>query len=461
VAEEPVSERPAAIEMPSPSTGERDLEAAVVAAGAAGGSPADAAQEIRRRQSAVGPLGKPMRVETSRLLEDLDDFEQLDDTQKAKRLEAETDLPVRSGPALEARAKALAAGSELKEDHARALRWIYEFNYVTSQQLAAVMDISLSTVSRRAKRLLEQGLIRGLTFRRHGGRKRVWHLTDFGHRVGQHFHTRHGSILPPDADWRERSADAALGIGHDLHVVAYVLQLAQLVDGPGDPLASSIGLIVDVRGSRGAAIDPPKEYDGRRRVPLTPQLLASLEPDLVLDTPFELDGFRSLVPDAAVFLQNQRGGDGKTRHQILLELDRSGHRQKLVGKLRRYDAFYAAWAQRHPQTRRRPPLTLFVAKDETTLRRQLAIGDQVLCIRRGTSRTPPAEWPAPPSRSQVLFALERDLHQGTLRCYRLPEQPPAIREAGTRNDREREAARRFTPQSIDLLPDRFRFEQRG
>jgi len=459
-AQAPAAEVPTAIEAPSPSDEERDLEAAVVAAGAAGANPAEAAREVRRRQSAVGPLGKPMRVETSRLLEDLDDFEQLDETQKAKRLDAKTDLPVRSGPALEARAKALASGSDLKEDHARVLRWIYEFNYVTSQQLAAVMDISLSTVSRRAKRLLEQGLIRGLTFRKHGGRKRVWHLTDFGHRVGQHFHTRQGSIIPADPDWHERSADAALGIGHDLHVVAYVLQLARLVDGPGDPLASSTGLVVDVRGSRGATIDPPKEYDGRKRVPLTPQLLAGLEPEMVLDTPFELDGFRSLVPDAAVFLQNQRGSDRKTRHQILLELDRSGHRQKLVGKLRRYDAFYAAWAHRHPQTRRRPPVTLFVAKDETTLRRQLAIADQVLCIRRGTSRTPPAEWPAPPSRSQVLFALERDLHQGTLRCYRLPEQPPPIREAGARNDREREAARRFTPQSIDLLPARFRFEQR-
>jgi len=459
VSETPPAEVPTAIEAPSPSDEERDIEAAVVAAGAAGGSPVDAAREARRRKSVVGPLGKPMRVETSRLLEDLDDFEQLDETQKAQRLETKAGLPVRSGPALEARAKALASGSELKEDHARALRWIYEFNYTTSQQLAAVMDTSLSTVSRRAKRLLEQGLIRGLTFRKHGGRKRVWHLTDFGHRVGQHFHTRQGSVLPADPDWRERSADAAPGIGHDLHVIAYVLQLSRLVDGPGDPLASGAGLIVDVRGSRGATLDPPKEYDGRKRVPLTPQLLASLEPEMVLDTPFELEGFRSLVPDGAVLLQDHRGGDGKARNQILLELDRSGHRQKLVGKLRRYDAFYAAWAHRHPQTRRRLPVTLFVAKDEATLRRQLAIADQVLCIRRGTSRTPPAEWPAPPSRRQVLFALERDLHQGTLRCYRLPEQPPAIREAGARNDRDREAARRFTPESIHLLPARFRFDQ--
>jgi DNA-binding MarR family transcriptional regulator len=454
-------EAPTAIELPSPTAEERDLDAAVVAAAAAGGNPVEAAREVRKRQSAVGPLGKPMRVETSRLLEDLDDFEQLDDTQKAKRLEAKVDLPVRSGPALEARAKALASGPDLKEEYARALRWIYEFNYMTSQQLALVMDISLSTVSRRAKRLLEQGLIRGLTFRKHGGRKRVWHLTDFGHRVGQHFHTRQGSILPADPDWRERSADAAMGIGHDLHVIAYVLQLARLIDGPGDALASSTGLIVDVKGSRGATLDPPNEYDGRKRVPLTPQLLASLAPDLVLDTPFELDGFRSLVPDAAVFLQDHRGGDGKARNQILLELDRSGHRQKLVGKLRRYDAFYAAWAQRHPQTRRRLPVILFVAKDEATLRRQLAIADQVLCIRRGTSRTPPAEWPAPPSRRHVFFALERDLHQGTLRSYRLPEQPPAIREAGARNDNDREAARRFTPESIDLLPARFLFERRS
>ena len=449
------------IDAPLPSAEERDLDAAIVAAQAAGGDPQEAAREVRRKQSAVGPLGKPMRVATSHLLEDLDDFEDLDERQKAQRVESGAELPARSGPALENHAKALAASPELKEEHARALRWIYEFNYLTSQQLATVMDTSLSTVSRRAKRLLDQGLIRGLTFRKHGGRKRVWHLTDFGHRVGRHFHTRHGSLIPEDPSWRERSADAPLGIGHDLHVIAYLLQLATLIDGPGDPLSVGGGLIADIKGARGAAIDPPKEYDGRHRVPLTPQLLAGLEPSLVLDSPGELDSFSSLTPDAAIFLRDPRAGDDRARSQILFELDRSGHRQKLVGKLRRYDAFYAGWCPRHPQTRNRPPATLFVAKDEATLRRHLAIADQVLCIRRGTSRTPPAEWPAPPSRRRIFFALERDLHQGTQRCYRLPEQPPQIREAGARNDNEREVARRFTPESIDLFPARLLFERRA
>lgn len=454
-------EPPSVIDAPLPDAPERDFEAAVLAAAAAGGDPGDTAREFRRRQSVVGPLGKPMRVETSHLLEDLDDFEDLDDSQKALRLESKADLPYRSGSAMEARAKALAAGAELKEEHARALRWIYEFNYMTNQQLAVVMDTSLSTVSRRAKHLLDQGLIRGLTFRKHGGRKRVWHLTDFGHRVGQHFHTRQGSILPADSGWRELSADAPLGIAHDLHVGAYVLQLAAVIDGPGDPLASNRGLIVDIKGERGARLDPPKEYDGRKRVPLTPQLLSSLDPSLVLDSPHEIQDFRSLAPDAAIFLQTARGGDGKPRSQILLELDRSGHRQKLVGNLRRYDVFYAAWASRHPDTRRHLPATLFVAKDEPTLRRHLAIADQVLAIRCGTSRTPASEWPAPPSRQRIFFALERDLHQGTLRCYRLPEHPPMIREAGARSDSDREAARRFTPESLDLLPPRLLFERRA
>ncbi|HEY8082012.1 MAG TPA: replication-relaxation family protein [Solirubrobacterales bacterium] len=454
-------EPPTAIDAPLPTAEERELDAAVAAASAAGGDPAETAREVRRKQSVVGPLGKPMRVETSRLLEDLDDFEDLDESQKAQRLKSGVDLPARSGPTLEAHAKALAAGADLKEQHARVLRWIYEFNYVTSQQLAAIMDTSLSTVSRRAKQLLDQGLIRGLTFRKHGGRKRVWHLTDFGYRVGHHFHTRHGSILPDDPSWRELSADAPLGIGHDLHAAAYVLQLAALIDGPGDPLASNAGLILDIKGERGAALDPPTEFDGRKRVPLTPQLLAGLEPGLVLDSPSEIERFQSLAPDAAIFLRDPRAGDEKARSQVLLEVDRSGHRQKLVRALRRYDVFYAAWSSRHPQTRHRPPTALFVAKDEAALRRQLAIADQVLCIRRGTSRTPPGEWPAPLSRRRVFFALERDLHQGSLRCYRLLEQPPAIREASARNESERESARRFTPESIDLLPTRLLFERRA
>ena len=453
-------EPPTALDSVLPDANERDFDAAVIAAQAAGGDPQEAAREVRRRQSVVGPLGKPMRVATSLLLEDLDDFEELDDTQKAQRLEAPDAVP-RSRTARDARARLLASGSELKEDNILALRWIYEFNYMTSQQLAIVMNTSLSTVSRRAKQLVDNGLVRGLTFRRHGGRKRVWHLTDFGYRVGHHFHTRRGSVLPADPAWRERSADAALGITHDLHVGAYVLQLAALIDGPGDPLASRSGLIDEIKGSRGATIDPPKEQDGRKRVPLSPQLLSGLEPSLVIDSPVELDSFRSLTPDAAIFLQDLRDGDDRARNQILIDYDRSGHRQKLVGKLRRYDAFYAAWGSRHPQGRHRLPATLFVAADESLLRRHLAIADQVLCTRRGSSRTPASEWPAPPSRRRIFFALERDLHQGTLRCYRLPEQPPLIREAGARNENEREAALRFTPESLDLLPARLLFERRA
>jgi hypothetical protein len=459
-APESAVEVPTAIEAPLATAEERDLDAAVVAAAAAGGDPREAAREVRRRQSIVGPLGKPMRVETSRLLEDLDDFEQLDENQRAKRVESSVELPARSASALDTHAKALAAGSALKEEHARVLRWIYEFNYVTSQQLAILMDTSSSTVSRRAKQLLDQGLIRGLTFSKHGGRKRVWHLTDFGYRVGRHFHTRRGTLLPEDSGWRELGADDALGIGRDLHVVAYVLQLAGLIDGPGDPLARGRGLIVDIKGARGATLEPSLEYDGRKRAPLTPQILAGLEPGLVLDTPHDLEDFRPLTPDAAIFIQDMREGDEKKRSQILLELDRSGNRQKLVGRLRRYDAFYAGWAPRHPHTRDRLPATLFVAKDEAILRRMLAIADEVLCIRRGTSRTPPNEWPAPPSRRRIFFALERDLHQGTLRCYRLPEQPPTIREASARNDGDRKSARRFTPESLHLLPARFLFERR-
>jgi Replication-relaxation len=455
-AEEP----PTALDAVLPDANERDFDAAVLAAQVAGGDPQETAREVRRRQSVVGPLGKPMRVPTSQLLEDLDDFEDVDDTQKAQRLEKPDAVP-RSRGARDARAKLLASGSELKEENVLALRWIYEFNYMTSQQLAVVMNTSLSTISRRTKQLLDNGLVRGLTFRRHGGRKRVWHLTDFGYRVGHHFHTRRGSVLPADPGWRERSADAALGITHDLHVGAYVLQLAALIDGPGDPLVSSAGLITEIKGSRGAAIDPPKEQDGRKRVPLTPQLLAGLEPSLVIDSPVELDGFRSLTPDAAIFLRDLRGGDDRARSQVLIDYDRSGHRQKLVGKLRRYDAFYAAWGSRHSQARHGLPATLFVAADESLLRRHLAIADQVLCTRRGSSRTPASEWPAPPSRRRIFFALERDLHQGTLRCYRLPEQPPLIREAGARNENEREAALRFTPESLDLLPPRLLFERRA
>ena len=165
--------------------------------------------------------------------------------------------------------------------------------------------------------------------------------------------------------------------------------------------------------------------------------------------------FKSVKPDLTIELIAVTRTDGRDRGSLMVELDRSEHRGKLVEKLRRYDAFYTAWGEENSWVKQRGwPGTLFVCPDERALRKLLAIADEILTGHRVRLGLPEAEWPSP-ARKRIMFALERDIHQRSARAYRVPAYPPRIREMVARSREEREAARRCDPVTVELLPARY------
>jgi hypothetical protein len=73
-----------------------------------------------------------------------------------------------------------------------------------------------------------------------------------------------------------------------------------------------------------------------------------------------------------------------------------------------------------------PPMVVFVCEDERALLSLVRIADRVLTARIAKAGTDELEWPFP-GRRGILFVLERDIHQGSLRALAVPEHPPELR----------------------------------
>lgn len=75
-------------------------------------------------------------------------------------------------------------------------------------------------------------------------------------------------------------------------------------------------------------------------------------------------------------------------------------------------------------------MVIFVVEDDEKAIQFLRGADRIVTGRVGKWGSPEAGWPAQ-GRRRLFVVAERDVHQGTLRAQRLPEHPPALREALT------------------------------
>jgi hypothetical protein len=83
-----------------------------------------------------------------------------------------------------------------------------------------------------------------------------------------------------------------------------------------------------------------------------------------------------------------------------------------------------------------PPVVVFVSEDEPSRDRLIQVADRAITARHGKPGTEEAEWPSP-TRRAMFFALERDIHEGSLAALQLPEHPPDVRvRLNGRNARE-------------------------
>jgi hypothetical protein len=114
---------------------------------------------------------------------------------------------------------------------------------------------------------------------------------------------------------------------------------------------------------------------------------------------------------------------------VLVELDDRLHLGRPAGKLERYDHFLAGWSvhtHRYGRRREAVPVVVFVCRDRSRARACARAADSVLIACRAYAGDYPFDWEYP-GRERILFASERDAHEGLLRAYGVPRLPPEVR----------------------------------
>jgi hypothetical protein len=202
------------------------------------------------------------------------------------------------------------------------------------------------------------------------------------------------------------------------------------------------------RGPFQSQLLPPRRRERGEWIELRPS-------DIVFGTNHRLSGYKAnaleaVNPDATVELELP----DRRRMDLMIEYRTEDDPSELAERLVRYDVFVSGWA--HLLDRYRPParlqVVLFVCSDERTLRRVLETADRALTTRIAKAGTPERDWPFPGRRS-ILFALEPDIHRGSLRAFGLPEAPAQPRLTRNEVQLPREGLRQVQLIDPRLLPE--------
>jgi hypothetical protein len=267
------------------------------------------------------------------------------------------------------------------------------------------------------KRLTEAGWVRRFKFQRgeRGAQQRVYSLTKEGFELARGKRGRRGAYIREQETWRELEITDPRRVLRDLHVNGWVLALEQLAAAEMGPW----------RGPRESRLEPPRRKHRGEWIDLRPS-------DIILGSNHRLHGsqcerLEPVSPDATVELRIPTGGQ-RSRLDVMVELDRARSSGASEERLRRYDVFVSGWSRLLPRYRTlgTPPIVVFVCEDERALLSLVRIGDRALTSRIAKAGTDELEWPFP-GRRGILFALERDIHEGSLRAVALPERPAELR----------------------------------
>jgi hypothetical protein len=258
------------------------------------------------------------------------------------------------------------------------------------------------------------------------------------------------SSLPVAGDRRLRQAR------HEVHVTGWVLALERTL-GAG---------ALRLRGPEGSVLSPPL-----RSTPAADRRSASVAigpgelrlpggrapHDFLRTDPtggrVEVERFETVRPDASVEVAGSApehggaGGVGAGGVHLLIERDDRLPTAAAAAKLERYEHLLAGWSVCVPRFSRQAagragsnPLVVFLCRDRPRARECARMADHLLCACRAYAGEHPHEWEYP-GRAGIVFASERDAHEGLLLAYGVPALPPAVRSAVANGDpRAREAA---------------------
>lgn len=302
-----------------------------------------------------------------------------------------------------------------------------------------------TTTQRRLKRLSDAGLVERFQFhRRDGGGIPMCYviaaaglraLSDHGRRAalgeessaaGAHAHASAGA-----------RDDGLRQARHDVHVAGWALALSATATA-----AARSGAAPKLRGPGEAVLSPPSRASADGRVALGPgdlRLPGGRTPHDFLRSEaaggrLEVQRFETVRPDAIVELAPRAAEQPAS--DVIVELDDRPPVGRAARKLERYDHFVAGWSMHVDRYGRRAqslPVVVFVCRDRARARECARRADSLLCACRAYAGEYPLDWEYP-GRERILFAAERDVHEGLLHAYGVPRLPPQVRISAAHGD---------------------------
>ena len=213
-------------------------------------------------------------------------------------------------------------------------------------------------------------------------------------------------------------------------------------------------------GPRSGKIEVPLIKERREAPrPMTPT-------DLRENAPIDFGGteFGNVIPDLTLELLLTKPDGEKVKTDLLVEIEWGNNDETVRQKARDYDGFLTGWWQAHPRYKDlgRPPILFFVVPDVQRATRFIEILDETLTsYLLGPAQTQTREQqaqgvtPEPKSlylgRRNTFVCVARDIHQRTLRAWRVPAELPAERIRAARNAGERRRAGRPVPRPFMLI----------
>jgi hypothetical protein len=118
------------------------------------------------------------------------------------------------------------------------------------------------------------------------------------------------------------------------------------------------------------------------------------------------------------------------------QLDRTFKPAKNIDKFERYDHMISGWCGLKDRYGKHctSPLVVFVCRDRANAKEFCRAAEPVVTAAHAYGGEYPSEW-AYPGRERMFFVAERDVHDGRLAGYALPELPPDVRSVVADGDR--------------------------
>lgn len=191
--------------------------------------------------------------------------------------------------------------------------------------------------------------------------------------------------------------------------------------------------------------------------------------DLRENAPIDFGGaeFGNVVPDLTLELLLRKPGGEQVSTDLLVEIEWGNNDRTVREKALDYDGFLTGWWKAHPLYKDlgRPPILFFVVPDAQRAARFIEILDEVLTsYLLGPAQTQTREQrangvtPEPKrlylGRRNIFVCVARDIHQRTLRAWRVPAELPADRIRAARNAQDRRRAGRPIPRPFMLIDPR-------